>query len=71
MTGNGEGDVDYAEKILEPHLKAFPKVMKMGSESFLCNLLIYDTVSIEPLLVTQTRVKICKGEYEIKLKGAT
>ena len=24
--GNGEGDVMYAEEILQPHLKAFPKV---------------------------------------------
>jgi len=24
--GNGEGDVLYAEEILQPHLKAFPKV---------------------------------------------
>ena len=26
LPGNGEGDVLYAEEILQPHLKAFPKV---------------------------------------------
>ena len=26
LLGNGEGDVMYAEEILQPHLKAFPKV---------------------------------------------
>ena len=26
FVGNGEGDVLYAEEILQPHLKAFPKV---------------------------------------------
>lgn len=26
LLGNGEGDVLYAEEILQPHLKAFPKV---------------------------------------------
>jgi len=25
--GNGEGDVMYAEEILQPQLKAFPKVL--------------------------------------------
>ena len=27
--GNGEGDVMYAEEILQPQLKAFPKVLKI------------------------------------------
>ena len=35
LSGNGEGDVAYAEQILQPQLKAFPKVFYSRNLAYL------------------------------------
>jgi len=35
LSGNGEGDVTYAEQILQPQLKAFPKVFYSRNLAYL------------------------------------